>query len=44
VCGCFSRTLEEFEKRVKEVHGNNKYGKQYQKYIAIVRKIMEERK
>ena len=41
VCGCYSNTLDEFEKKVQEIHRNNKYGKQYKKYIAIVRKIME---
>lgn len=42
VCGCFSGTLEEFEKKVKETHGENKYAKQYDTYIAIVRSIKKQ--
>lgn len=32
-CGCFSGTLEEFESKVKETHGNNKFAKEY---LALV--------
>ena len=32
-CGCFSGTLSEFESRVKETHGNNKFAKEY---LALV--------
>ena len=28
-CGCFFGTLEEFEKKVEKIHGNNKYGREY---------------
>ena len=28
-CGCFSGTLEEFENKVKETHGNNKFAREY---------------
>lgn len=28
-CGCFSGTLQEFENKVKETHGNNKFAKEY---------------
>lgn len=29
VCGCFEGTLDEFAAKVKQVHGDNKYGKEY---------------
>ena len=32
-CGCFSGTLQEFESKVKETHGNNKFAKEY---LALV--------
>ena len=32
-CGCFSGTLEEFENKVKETHGNNKFAREY---LALV--------
>jgi hypothetical protein len=41
VCGCYKGTLDGFEARVKEVHGDNAHGKNYRQYIAIVRKIIE---
>ena len=28
-CGCFFGTLDEFRKKVKETHGDNKYAKEY---------------
>ncbi len=28
-CGCFEGTLDEFRDRVKEIHGNNRYAKEY---------------
>ena len=28
-CGCFNGTLDEFRKKVKETHGDNKYAKEY---------------
>ncbi len=30
VCGCFCGTLEEFRKKVRETHGNNKYAREYE--------------
>lgn len=42
VCGCYKGTLEEFEKRVKEVHGKSKYGKQYEKEIKRVKMLMKD--
>jgi len=41
VCGCYTGTLDEFEKRVEKVHGNNECGKQYKKYIETIKKIIE---
>lgn len=29
VCGCFHGTLQEFEDKVKETHGDSKYAKEY---------------
>ena len=29
VCGCFCGTIDEFESRVKSVHGDSKYAKEY---------------
>lgn len=37
VCGCFSGTLEEFEVRVKKVHGDNEHGKNYLSWIKKVK-------
>ncbi|HUU89387.1 MAG TPA: hypothetical protein VMX17_16765 [Candidatus Glassbacteria bacterium] len=44
VCGCWKGTLEEFKERVKEVHGDNQYGKEYEQYIKIVKAIIEMEK
>jgi hypothetical protein len=42
VCGCFKGTLPEFENRVKKVYQeDNIYYKQYMKYIAQVKMLME---
>ena len=35
--GCFSGTIEEFEKAVKKTHGENKYSKEYKKVIELVK-------
>lgn len=32
-CGCFRGTIDEFENKVKETHGDNKYAKEY---LAII--------
>ena len=36
-CGCFFGTLEEFEKKVEEMHGNNKYGREYKVLIELIK-------
>lgn len=42
-CGCFCGTIDEFEKRVKETHGDNKYGKDYRDTIEYVKKVFGRR-
>ena len=42
VTGCFSGTLEEFEKKVKETHGSNKHAKQYLKAAEAARVMLSE--
>lgn len=37
ICGCFKGTLDEFEQRVKEVHGDNAHGIAYQNWIDKIR-------
>lgn len=36
-CGCFSGTLSEFEQKVKETHGENKFAKEYLTAIELVK-------
>ena len=36
-CGCFSGNIEEFENKVKETHGDNKYAKEYLTCIQVVK-------
>jgi len=36
-CGCFRGSIEEFEKQVKETHGDNKYAKQYEAIINVIK-------
>ncbi len=36
-CGCFEGTLKEFKKRVKEMHGDNKYGREYRAAIKLAK-------
>jgi hypothetical protein len=37
VCGCFYGALDEFESKVKKVHGGNKDGRAYRAMIEMVR-------
>ena len=37
VCGCFRGTLEEFVRRVKETHKDNKFAKEYFAMIELVK-------
>ena len=36
-CGCFSGSLQEFEAKVKETHGNSKYAKEYLACVEVVK-------
>lgn len=40
-CGCFLGTLDAFEQKVNEVHGNDRHGKVYAAAIALARAAME---
>jgi hypothetical protein len=42
VCGCFSGTLEQFKKQVKEAYGCEKHGKEYMKQIKLVEYLIRE--
>ena len=37
VCGCFRGDLDDFEARVREVHSDSKYGKEYQLAIELAK-------
>ena len=41
--GCFIGTLEEFEARVEETHGDNVHGKTYKLWCEIVRLNKDEK-
>ena len=44
-CGCFSGTIEEFQKRVAETHGSNKFAKEYNSAIELAKiHILEGKK
>ena len=36
-CGCFSGTIEEFQKRVTETHGSNKFAREYNMAIELAK-------
>ena len=36
-CGCFSGTLEEFESKVKETHGSNKFAREYLALVEVAK-------
>ena len=36
-CGCFSGTLQEFESKVKETHGNNKFAREYLALVEVAK-------
>lgn len=36
-CGCFYGSIGDFEARVREVHGDSKYGKEYQLAIELAK-------
>lgn len=37
VCGCFSGNLDEFEQKVRQTHGENKFAQEYQLFIEIIK-------
>ena len=37
VCGCFHGNLDEFEARVKETHGDNKFAREYLALIGLAK-------
>ena len=37
VCGCYQGSIDNFEARVREVHGDSKYGKEYQLAIELAK-------
>lgn len=36
-CGCFLGTLEEFAAKVKETHGDNRFGREYKAFIEMAK-------
>lgn len=40
-CGCFSGNIDEFEKQVQKVHGDDKHGRVYALAIAMAREQIE---
>ena len=41
VCGCFKGTLQEFENRINAVHGEDRHGQDYMKWIKTVKDYKE---
>jgi hypothetical protein len=41
VCGCFKGTLQEFEEKIKETHGENYFAKGYFQWIAKVKAYLK---
>ena len=41
-CGCFAGTLEEWEAKVKETHGESNYGRSYLTLAKAVREILRK--
>jgi len=37
VCGCYKGTLEEFEEKIKETHGDNEFAQGYFKWIDAIK-------
>ncbi len=36
-CGCFYGSIDEFEKKVRKTHGDNRHGKEYLAFIELLR-------
>ena len=43
-CGCFRGTIDEFDEKVKKMHGDNQYGMDYRYTIEYVKKVFGRRK
>ena len=41
-CGCFEGNLDEFAAQVKETHGDNKYGREYNALIEVIKAHFNE--
>jgi carbonic anhydrase/acetyltransferase-like protein (isoleucine patch superfamily) len=41
-CGCFNASIDEFETRVREVHGNNKHAINYNKAIDLAKTMIND--
>jgi len=41
VCGCFKGTMNEFESKIKETHGDNIYAEGYLNWIKAVKQYIE---
>jgi hypothetical protein len=37
VCGCFTGTIQQFEAKVTEKHGNNEHAVNYRKWIEAIK-------
>ena len=37
IVGCFAGTIDEFERKVKETHGDNEHGKAYRLAIELAK-------
>ena len=37
VCGCFQGTIEEFAARIEEMHGDDKFGREYKAIIEVIK-------
>lgn len=42
ICGCFKGGLDDFEKKVKEVHKNNEHGIAYMNFINKIKNYIKE--
>ena len=42
VCGCFLGSVDEFEEKVANTHGNNEHAAAYGKQIAIMRMLKSQ--
>ena len=40
-CGCFKGDIDDFEKKVQKVHGDDKHGRVYALAIAMAREQIE---